>query len=143
MRGAVKEVISIIGWVAAFYVAKTYAGQLLPLLPEDIPTAQLKILAAFLILFLAVILLASFLSIALSSLLSKVGLGWLNRLVGAIFGLARGMVIVCVMVMLAGMTALPKDERWSNAMFSAPLEALVTAMLPWVPSHIAQHVKFD
>jgi len=41
MRGAVREVLAIAGWVAAIYVAKTYATQLLPLLPTDIPTESL------------------------------------------------------------------------------------------------------
>ena len=53
MRGMVKEVLAIIGWVAAFYVGRTYTDQLLPMMPVDIPTESLRVLAAFLILFLA------------------------------------------------------------------------------------------
>ena len=67
MRGAVREVLAITGWVAAFYTAKTYTTQLVPLLPADIPTEPLKVLAAFVILFLGVLLIASLLTIALSS----------------------------------------------------------------------------
>jgi membrane protein required for colicin V production len=83
------------------------------------------------------------LAIALSTIVKKVGLGWLNRLLGGIFGLARGVLIVCIVVFLAGLTDLPKDARWRNAMFSAPIEALVVSMLPWVPIGIAKHVKYD
>jgi membrane protein required for colicin V production len=71
------------------------------------------------------------------------GMGWLNRLLGAFFGLARGVLIVCIVVFLAGLTELPNDARWRNAMFSAPLEALVISTLPWVPISIAKHVKYD
>lgn len=143
MRGFVREVLSIVGWVLAWYVAKTYATQLVPLLPVDIPTEKLKVMAGFLILFLAVLLLSSLLSIALAGLFKTIGLGWLNRLLGGFFGLMRGLLIVCILVMLAGMTQLPKDTRWTNAMFSAPLEALVNAMLPWLPQAIAKHVNFE
>ena len=143
MRGAVREVLAIAGWLAAFYVAKTYASQLIPLLPAEIPSEQLKTLAAFVILFLAVLLIASLLSIALSGVINKIGLNWLNRGIGAMFGFARGLLIVCVLVFLAGLTNFPKDVRWTNAMFSSPLEALVKSMLPLVPQTVAKHVKFD
>jgi membrane protein required for colicin V production len=143
MRGMVKEVLGILGWVAAFYVARTYTSQLLPMMPADIPTESLRILAAFLVLFLATLLLASLLAIAISAVFKKIGLGGLNRLLGAIFGVFRGVLIVCVLVFLAGLTELPKDARWKNAMFSAPIEALVISMMPWLPEAIAKHVKYD
>lgn len=143
MRGAVREALSIIGWLVAFYVAKTYAAQLIPLLPQDIPSDALRVLAAFSILFLGVLLVFSLLSIALSSLLKKIGLGWLNRFFGALFGFAKGLLIVCVLVFLAGLTSIPKDARWTNAMFSSPLEALVKTALPWMPQKVTQYVKYD
>ena len=143
MRGAVREVLAIVGWVVALYTARTYASQLVPLLPPDIPTEPLKVLAAFVILMLGVLLVASLLAIALSSLIKKIGLNWLNRFVGALFGVARGLLIVCVLVFLAGLTSLPKDARWTNAMFSAPLEVLVKSMMPWLPQAVTKHVAYD
>lgn len=143
MRGLLIEALSIVGWVVAFFVAKTYSSQLLPMMPADIPTESLRILAAFLVVFFATLLITSLLAIALSTLFKKIGLGWLNRLLGAVFGLTRGVLIVCILVFLAGLTSLPQDERWRNAMFSAPIEALVTSLLPWVPDNITQYVKYD
>jgi membrane protein required for colicin V production len=143
MRGMVREVLAILGWVAAFYVGRTYTAQLLPMMPADIPSESLRVLAAFLVLFLATLLLTSLLAIAISAIFKKIGLGWLNRLLGAVFGVFRGLLIVCVVVFLAGLTDLPKDSRWKNAMFSAPIEALVVSMLPWIPESIAKHVKYD
>jgi len=143
MRGAVREVLAILGWIAALYTARTYASQLVPLLPPDIPTESLKVLAAFVILMLGVLLIASLLSIALSSIIKKIGLNWLNRGLGGLFGFARGLLIVCVLVFLAGLTSLPKDARWTNAMFSAPLEVLVKSMLPWLPQSVTRHVVYD
>jgi membrane protein required for colicin V production len=143
MRGAIKEMLAIFGWVAAFYVAKTYAALLSPLLPQDIPTEALKTLAAFLILLIAVLFINSLLSIAISSLISKIGLGWLNRFLGVIFGFAKGLLIVCVLVFLAGLTSLPKEKIWTDAMLSSPLEVLVKSALPWLPNSVTKHVKFD
>lgn len=142
MRGAVRELLSILGWLAAFYVSKTYATQLIPLLPSDIPTEQLRMLAAFTILFLAVLLVVNLLAIALSGLLKKIGLGWVNRFLGALFGFVKGLLIVSVLIFVAGFTNLPKDIRWTNAMFSSPLEALVKKGLPWLPQAVTKHVKY-
>ena len=111
MRGLVLEALSIVSWVLAFFVAKSYASQLVPMMPEAIPTEPLRVAAAFLIVFLATLLISSLLSIALASLFKKLGLGWLNRLLGGLFGLTRGIIIVCLLVFLAGMTDLPKDDR--------------------------------
>jgi membrane protein required for colicin V production len=143
MRGLVKEVLSILAWFAAFYVARTYTSQMLPLIPMDIPTESLRTLAAFLVLFLATLLLSTLLAIAISAIFKKIGLGWLNRVLGAVFGTFRGVLIVCILVLLAGLTEAPKDARWKNAMFSAPIEALVISMLPWLPEGITKHVKYD
>lgn len=143
MRGLVKEVLSILAWFVAFYVGRTYTDQMLPLIPADLPSESLRTLAAFLVLFLATLLLATLLAIAISAIFKKIGLGWLNRVLGAVFGAFRGVLIVCILVLLAGMTEIPKDARWKNAMFSAPIEALVVSMLPWLPDGISNHVKYD
>lgn len=143
MRGFMRELLSFVSWLAAFFVAKQYALQIVPMLPQDIPTETLKTLAAFLMLFLATLLLCTLLGIALSQILKKVGLGWLDRTLGGVFGFARGLVIVGVLVMLAGFTSMPQDLRWRNAMFSAPLEYMVISLLPWMPQGIAKHVKYD
>ncbi len=143
MRGAVREILSLLGWVLAFYIARTYSLMVVPVLPEGIPTESLKILAAFIVLFLAVLLITSLLAIALAGLLKDIGLGWLNRLLGGVFGYLRGLLIVTVLMILAGMTQLPKDARWTNAMFSAPLEALVKTVLIWLPTSITQYVSYE
>ena len=143
MRGFVREVLALISWVVAFIVARLYALELVPLLPEAIPNEELKMLAAFLIVFLTTLLLCSLLAIALSHIFKKVGLGWIDRGLGAVFGILRGVLVVCVLVLLAGFTGLPRDPMWRNAMFAAPLEAAVLAQLSWLPADIAKHVKYD
>jgi len=143
MRGFVREVLALISWVAAFIVARLYALELVPMLPEAIPSEELKMLAAFLIVFLMTLLLCSLLAIALSHIFKKVGLGWIDRGLGAVFGVLRGVLVVCILVLLAGFTGLPRDPMWRNAMFAAPLEAAVLAQLSWLPADIAKHVKYD
>jgi len=143
LRGFVREALALASWLVAFFVAKLYTLELAPLLPQSIPNQSLRLLAAFLILFLAALLICSLLAIALSAVFKRAGLGWMDRCLGALFGLARGIIIVGVLVLLGGLTTVPKDVRWRNAMFSAPLEAMVINVLPWFPNDIAKHVKYD
>lgn len=143
MRGLLKEILALVGWVVSFIVARNFTAQIMPLLPEEIPTEQLKTLAAFLILFLATLLVCSLLKIVLVQIVRSLGLGPYDRILGGLFGLFRGMLIVTILVMLAGFTHLPKDVRWRDAMFSAPLEALVAKLLPWLPEPIAKHISYD
>jgi len=143
MRGAVKSLLAILGWIVAFYVAKTYLPLLTPLLPENIPSESLKTLAAFLILLISVLFINALLTVAISALVEKINLGWLNRFLGAVFGLLKGLLIVCVLVLLSSLTSLPKEKMWTDAMLSAPLEVLIEAVLPWLPEAVSKHVKFD
>lgn len=143
MRGLVHESLALIGWVLAFYVAKTYVNTLVPYMPQDIPSESLRLLAAFVALFLASLLIISLITMILASVLKKIGLGWFNRWLGMFFGFARGLLVVCILVLLAGMTKIPKDQRWQDAMFSAPLEAAVQTALPWLPESIANFVSYE
>jgi len=68
MRGFVREILALASWVIAFFVAKMYVLELAPLLPNAIPNASLRYLAAFIILFLATLLICSLLAIALSQI---------------------------------------------------------------------------
>jgi membrane protein required for colicin V production len=143
MRGAVKEMLAIVGWFVAFYVAKAYSVMLADFLPEGIPTEALKTLIAFLIILIAVLFLTGLLAMAISSMVSKIGLGWLNRFFGVLFGFAKGLLIACLLVFLAGLTNLPKEQMWTDALLSDPLEILVKSVLPWLPEGVSKHVKYD
>jgi membrane protein required for colicin V production len=143
MRGLVHESLALVGWVLAFYVAKTYVNTFVPYMPQDIPSESLRLLAAFVALFLASLLVTSLITLILATVLKKIGLGWFNRWLGMFFGFARGLLAVCILVLLAGLTDFPKDQRWQDAMFSAPFEAAVQAALPWLPDSIANFVHYD
>lgn len=143
MRGFVREFLGLASWVIAALAAKTYAVDVAVMLPASIPNQGLRLVAAFAIVFLGILLIASLLAIALGELFRKVGLGWLDRGLGGLFGCARGLLIVGVLVLLGGLTSLPQDARWRNAMFSAPLEAMVLSIKPWLPPEMTKHIKYD
>ncbi|HSH88000.1 MAG: CvpA family protein [Methylophilus sp.] len=143
MRGAIRELFSVIGWVLAFYLANKFNSEVISYIPEQVPGEAVKAIAAFLLVFLSVLFLCTLLALLLTTLIKAVGLGGLNRVLGGLAGAVKGVLIVCILAMLAAMTDIPKDARWTNAMLSAPVEVLVLNLLPWIPSSIAEHVHLE
>ena len=142
VHGLVRELLSLASWIVAFVVAELCAGSLAPMLPAAIPHESLRLLAAFMGVFLIVLLVMTLLAIAVSSLIKTVGLGFSDRAFGAVFGLVRGLAIVLVAVLLAGLTALPREPWWRHAMLSAPLEALANSVKVWLPYDLARHIIY-
>ena len=142
MRGFVREALGLIGWIASAWIAKTYAVQVAVMLPAGIPNDNLRLLAGFLAVFFGVLVAASLLSVALSDVVKRVGLSTVDRGLGLVFGIARGLLIVGVAMLMAGLTSLPQRHEWRNAMLSPPLEAMVLATMPWLPQDFVKHVKF-
>jgi len=143
LRGFVREVLSLAAWVIAFLVASLLGGMAAGWLVGSIGDESIRALVAFAAVFLITLLGMSLLAVAVSGLVKKAGLGLEDRLLGGAFGLARGMLIVMVVVLLAGLTKLPRQPAWTDAMLSAPLEAAAVAARPWLPEILASNVSYD
>ncbi|HEX7984671.1 MAG TPA: CvpA family protein [Duganella sp.] len=142
LRGLVKEVLSLAGWVVAFVVANAYAAALAVMLPAVVPGAVLRLFLAFVALFIGVRILMGLLSMALGALLDAGGLSLFDRALGAVFGVGRGLVIVLTAVILCGMTSLPQQDFWKDALFSPYAESGARIVKTFLPAAMAQHVNF-
>lgn len=142
MRGAVKEVLSLLSWIVAFFVASTYCDALAALLPETLPGTALRLICAFLALFIGVKILMSLLNGAISALVKASGLTFVDRWLGSFFGAARGALLVVAAVLLCAMTALPNQAFWKMALLRPVVEKVALAALPFLPESMARHVKF-
>ena len=141
-RGLVYEVLSLLGWVAAWMVARLFAADAAPYMPAALGGEPAKAAAAFVALFVVTLMLGGIVSWLLSKLVKWVGLGWLDGLLGMLFGTVRGALLVLVLVLVAGMTRLPQEPFWRNAWASKPLENMALAIRAWLPDSVAQHVHF-
>jgi len=142
IRGLVREILALLAWVAAFVVANLFGGRVAALLPAQIPSEELRLLAGFVGIFFVVLLLMSLVSVAVAGLVKNAGLGAEDRILGGVFGLARGVLILLVLVLLAGLTPLPKEPVWRNAVFSQPLEALAMAVKIWLPGDLSRRITY-
>jgi len=142
MRGLVKEILSLAGWVAAFVVANAFGAKLAPMLPSVIPGETVKLIVAFIALFLGVRILMGLLSLAIGAVIEASGLSLADRGLGGLFGLGRGIVIVLAGVILCGMTSIPQQAFWKDALLAPLAESGARTVKPFLPAALAQHVQF-
>ena len=143
IRGLVREVMALAAWVVAFLAANVLAGEVMPWMADAITNEQLRLLAAFVTVFVVVLVAVSVLAILASKLVKSAGLGLEDRLLGSVFGLARGMLVVMILVLLAGLTSLPRQPVWRNAMSSGPLVAFAGSIKAWLPAELSQRITYD
>lgn len=141
-RGVVSEILALAAWVVAFLVARAEAVEVAAWLGGRIAEPGMRLAAAYGLVFAGVLLVFALARILISLMLKAVGLGVLDRLLGAGFGVARGGLVVVVAVMVAGMTPLPKADWWQDAMLAPPLETAVLAAKPWLPVDAAKRIRF-
>jgi membrane protein required for colicin V production len=143
IRGLVREVLALAAWVVAFLAANVLAAEVGHWMPEALPSEELRLLAGFVCVFVVVLVAMSVLAMLVSRLVKSAGLGVEDRLLGAVFGLARGLMVVMIMVLLAGLTSLPRQAVWRNAVLTDPLEMFAARIKTWLPADLARRITFD
>ena|SRR5215831_6347134 len=142
-RGAVREVMSIVSWIAAFLIALHYAPQLADMLPLAVKHAWLRLFLAFVAVMIASLVLFALLTFAISTLVRRTGLAPWDRALGVLFGLARALIILIALVLIAQLTPLPREPAWRNAMLRPPLEAMAKNVRAFLPASMAQRIHFQ
>jgi len=142
-RGLVREIVSILGWVIAFLAANLLAGPFGPMMPDLIPTPELRVAAAYAAIFLASLIVTSLAGLVLSKVMSAVGLGGIDRIFGAGFGAARGLLILVAGALLAGLTSAPLQPYWRDSASGPLLAQVAVALKPLLPQTLAERLRYD
>lgn len=142
LRGLVKEVLSLLGWVVALVVANAYGQDLSMMLGDVIPGAAMRLIVAFIALFIGVRLLMGLFSLAVDAVVRRSGLSVADRGLGGLFGLARGLVLVLAAVLVCGLTAIPQQPFWKNALLSPLAETAAQTAKPFLPGAFTRNVHF-
>ena len=140
LRGLIKEILSLLSWIVAFLVANAYSARLAELI--SLSSQATRLIVAFIGLFIGVHLLMWLLSRALASLIDASGLKLVDRGLGSLFGLARGCIIVLAVMLVCGMTRLPQQDFWKQALLRPTIEAAALTVKPFLPGSFARYVKF-
>ena len=113
-RGFIKEIMSLLSWIAALLVSRVYSGSLASILENLIDNPSVRYVIAFSVLFVVIIMLGTLLNHFLSKLLVVTGLKTIDRLLGAVFGVARGTVIVLVFLFVLNVF-VSESEWWQQS----------------------------
>jgi membrane protein required for colicin V production len=142
-RGVIGETIALAAWILGFFGARAFGGAVAhTLYGHLIDSPFLRLAAGWATVFFAVLAVLGLVRIFSKKLVSALGMGLSDRILGFLFGLARGALIVIALVALGGLTDLPKERWWADAKLAPPFEAAVLAAASWLPRDIARHIHF-
>ncbi len=140
IRGFIKEAFSLAVWAAAFLVAFQYSGALAMQLESQIALSSARTALAFSGLFLLVLLLGGLLTFLVGKLVESTGLSGTDRLLGGVFGSIRGLVLVIVLMLVAGLTPVPKDTWWQSSRSIQSLLPLAQWAAQYLPDYLLEYL---
>jgi len=143
MRGFVREIMSLVAWIAAMWIAVSFTPQVSILIENQITNDSIRLVVAFLGLFIATLFVATLTNTLLSQLVKKTGLSGTDRMVGLIFGLARGGVIVSVIVLVVGITNIPQEAWWQESTLLGHFETLAIWLKGNFPADMSTQFAYD
>jgi len=139
-RGLVLEVLSLVGWLAAYVAAQWFAPEAAQHLPVGRPGSALNHAAAFTCVFIAVLIVWSLLARLLAFVIHATPLGPLDRALGATFGVARAFVVMLAITTVVMLTSLAQSQAWRASHGAVWLNGALQGIKPVLPSQIAEHL---
>ncbi|NCF83244.1 MAG: CvpA family protein, partial [Proteobacteria bacterium] len=117
LRGFLREALSLAGWVLAFWLALTFADDVSGLFSRYVSQPSMRHGLAFFTIVVGTLVITAIVMYLVRLIIDKTEITGTDRALGIVFGIARGIVIVAILVLLAGLTALPKDPWWRESIF--------------------------
>jgi membrane protein required for colicin V production len=139
-RGLVLEVLSLLGWVAAYVGAQWFAPEIAPQLPVGRAGSALNHAAGFVVVFVVVLVVWALLARLLRFVIHATPLGAVDRVLGATFGLARALVVMLAITTVVLLTSLAQSQAWRDSHGAAWLGGALREIKPVLPARIAQHL---
>ena len=143
MRGFIREALSLAGWIAAFWIAIAFSGQTAVWLEGYVTVPSVRVGIAFAVLFMGVLLLCGIVLRLAGTLVDRTGMSGTDRTLGIVFGVLRGVVITGLLVLLAGLTPLPRDPWWGQSMFLPHFVELANEIRAFLPADVQQQFQLD
>ena len=139
-RGLVFEVISVVSWIAAFVLAQWFAPAVAHWLPLSSTNEALRYGLGFLIVFVGTIFAGSLVAFVLKKLLAAVGLSPADRMLGAAFGVVRGVVILLALTVLVGMTPFKSAPWWQESEGTKLAGVALHGLKPVLPEDFGKYI---
>jgi membrane protein required for colicin V production len=142
MRGFVGVLASLAAWVLAGWAAFRYGGDVGLLLAADGEPSASQLLGGYALSFIVVLLAVGVVGWLVRKLVQSIGLSGLDRLLGLLLGVARGAFVACALVLLLGLTAVPRTPEWHASPLVPVFVPGAQWMRGWLPDWAAERVDF-
>ena len=143
VRGVVRELVALAAWFVGLAAAISFSGVVAEQLGWiNVPPLARELLAFVLILVL-VLIAGALTGALLRGAVRAIGLRFLDRFLGGVFGLMRGVLAVLVFALLAGITTLPQRDWWQNSMFGPALGVAALSLRPYLPPSWASRLNYS
>jgi membrane protein required for colicin V production len=140
-RGFVVEVLSLTVWIAAFWLTIGFGTDVAAQL-TGIGSPSARLFVGHAGVFITVLIVGGLLVWSIGKMIASTGLSATDRVLGLGFGLARGLVLACVGVLMLGFTPVPQEGWWAQARLIPSAQRGAEWMVTFLPADAAQHLSF-
>jgi membrane protein required for colicin V production len=140
-RGFVFEIVSLLGWLVAFVIANSAGPFLADLIPLDSADAQVRLWVAYIVVFVLVLLTCTLLARMLRALVSATPLSFVDHLLGGLFGVARGALILVVVATLVTLSPYASSTTWKSSHGALWLGLALEGLKPVLPQSLNVHIN--
>ncbi|MFC4527490.1 CvpA family protein [Dyella halodurans] len=140
-RGLISEVLGLVVWALAFWVAWMFGPAVAGYFEHSIQLPSARMLVGYGICFLVVLIAGALLRFLVSKLVEGTGLSGTDRLLGMLFGFARGVLLVTLAVFLLGFTAVIRDPWWNDSVLLPQFKGVAAWLGEQVPDSVRHHLN--
>lgn len=141
-RGFVREALALLVWAIAIWIGWTFFRELAEVLEPWIDVPSLRLAVALALLMVATLLIGGSITYLIGELVERTGLSGTDRLLGTVFGMARGVLLVAILVLMAGLTPIPADPWWQESQLVGYFEEIAVWLRDLLPEDVASHFNF-
>lgn len=140
MRGLVAELLSLVIWIAAFWVAALFGPGVAAQFDNVISLPVARICLGYAICFFGVLLIGAIVRFAARKLIWSTGLTGIDSLLGVVFGFVRGVLVVTIIVFLVGLTAVTREPWWQQSTLRPQFQGMAAWLGQNIPPSVADHL---
>ena len=139
-RGLVYEMLSLANWVAAFVLAQWFGPVVAEWLPLAGATEVVRFLAGFVVVFVVALFVGGLLAFLIRKLITAMGLRPVDRVLGAAFGVVRGVVVLLAFTLVVGMTPMKAGPWWQESTGAGIATVVLHGLKPVLPEDFGKYL---
>ena len=139
-RGLVYELLSVANLIAAFVLAQWFAPTAAQWLPLAQATEVVRYAAGFVLVFVLALFAGGLLAFLISKLVAAVGLRPVDRVLGAAFGLVRGVILLLAFTVVFGMSPMAKSAGWQESIGAGIATVALQGLKPMLPQEFGKYL---